>query len=141
MAKQLFFFPSVKPNERPINNANSFKARPLKHHRLSYNLSGNFNKIRLQQQFNRPGSFVTSGGDNNYCYLHHYSSPMLGLTNKVGKFNTSNTCEVGEVITCDPPTNALRRIRNSTIINKEIKSKKQSCKCDPVNKLFNRFSF
>ena len=127
MAQKFFIFPSVKPNERPINNANSFKARPLKHHRLSYNSSGNFNKIRLQQQFTRPGSFVTSNDNNDYLY--HFSSPMLGLSNKVGKYNKSNTCEVGEVITCDPPTNALRRIRSSTIINKNIKSKKELCKC------------
>ena len=132
MTQKLYLFPSMTLNTPPVTEANKFKARPMKHHRLSYNDKSYFNKIRLIQQFDRPGSNITRN-DNDVCFLNHYPSPMLGKINKVGRYNTTNTCEVGEVVTCDPPTNALRRVRNSTIINKQIKSKKQLCKCVSIN--------
>jgi hypothetical protein len=121
--QKIDYFPSMANRPTNINNANAFKARPMKHYRLGYNMSSNFNKIRLLEQYNRPGGFVSS--TSNYCNVTHYSDKRLGTDNPV--YSQNPLCNT----ICDPPTKVLRKIRHSGIIKSypsshHIKKIKQS---------------
>ena len=131
----------------PSQDANEFRARPLKHWRLQYkdtnNVSGSsklrdqsyFNRKYLIGQMERPGSTivkasVSTESDCDKCNIgpHGLMSPLLGKVNNVGinnkhsamySNNTSqSSCIKKCVPICDPPSKAKKRVQYPSRLSK-----------------------